>query len=99
MKKRTSVLLIGAACAVCCAPLLAPLLGFVGVAGFGAAGAGWIGGLELAEVACVALITALASVVVVWALQWRAAVRKRRAEGASCEVGGACDPQVGAKVE
>lgn len=97
MKKRSSVFLIGAACAVCCASLLAPLLGTAGIAGFGAAGVGLLAGVGVEEIVCIAIIAALAVFAGLWALQARAASKKRLMEGAACAVGGVCDPHARAK--
>lgn len=86
-----------AACAACCAPLLAPLFVGAGSAGVAGAAAGSLFGLAWREVACVGIIAAL--VVGVLFLVWRSISRRRQAaacacesaDGASCDVGGTCD--------
>ena len=94
---------LGLACAACCAPLLLPL--FIGAGGAGLAGgaAGGMLGASWAEIACIAILAALAvGAVVVLLRAWTR--RKRVAEcacpsvevdGASCTVGGKCDPSAG----
>lgn len=93
---------LGAACAACCAPLLLPLL--VGAGGASLAGATASGflGASWGEVACIAILAALVVGTAVLAL--RAGTPRKRAaecacnstsaEGASCTVGGECDPSV-----
>lgn len=88
-----------AACAACCAPLLAPL--FVGAGGAGVVGAsaGGLFGMSWSEAACVDIIAALVGGALF--LGWRSMSQRRKVaaacacateEGASCDVGGACDP-------
>jgi prepilin signal peptidase PulO-like enzyme (type II secretory pathway) len=88
--KRSRWLLLGAACAACCAPLFVPLFAASGLAGVGAAGAGWFAGLGLAEIICLAVLAGGVALAV--ALTLRTHSQKRAQEAAACEVGGACDP-------
>ena len=92
---------LGAACAVCCAPLIAPLLASAGVAGFGAAGTGFsLFGLSPSETFCVAVIAGgVAALGAFLLVRLRAA--KKAAEACACAtpsdaphcvVGGACTP-------
>ena len=90
---------LGAACAVCCAPLLAPFFVGAGAAGLGAAGGSWFG-LGASEVICLGVIAAI--VVGGAAFVFLRARAARRAaecacasatEGAQCDVTGACAPQ------
>ena len=87
---------LGAACAVCCAPLIAPLL--VGAMGAGAASVGFsLFGLGLTETLCLAAIVAATVFVgAVVLVRHRAAKRATACacapEAAQCEVGGACAP-------
>lgn len=89
---------LGAACAVCCAPLIAPLL--MGAMGAGAAGVGFsLFGLGLAETLCVAVIVAALAALGAFVLVRHRAAKKAAAcacappgESAQCEVGGACAP-------
>lgn len=95
-----------AACAACCAPLLTPL--FVGIGGAGIAGAtaGGLFGMPWSEVPCIGIIAALvagAVFVVVRSILRRMQAAKACAcaitagEGASCGVGGACDPNAASR--
>lgn len=90
---------LGAACAVCCAPLIAPLL--AGVMGAGAAGVGFsLFGRSWAETLCLAALAAAVAAFSVFALFRRRAARKASdacacapsGDGAQCDVGGACSP-------
>ena len=92
---------LGAACAVCCAPLIAPLLAGAGIAGFGAADVGFsLFGLSWTETACVAAIAAALAALGVFVLVRRRVAGKaveacacaRAGDAAQCEVGGACAP-------
>lgn len=91
---------LGAACAVCCAPLIAPLL--AGMAGAGAAGVGFsLFGLGWTETLCMAALAAALAAVSAFVLVRRRAARKAAkacacapsADAAQCEVGGACKPR------
>lgn len=90
---------LGAACVVCCAPLIAPLL--AGAAGIGAAGVGVsLFGLGLAETLCVAAITVALAALGAFVLVRRRAARKAAeacacappGDAAQCEIGSACAP-------
>lgn len=93
---------LGAACAACCAPLLLPLIAGAGGAGLAGATASGFLGASWGEIVCIAILAALAVGTVVLAL--RAGARRKRAaectcgsasaDGASCSVGGECDPAV-----
>jgi hypothetical protein len=84
---------LGAACAVCCAPLIAPLL--AGAAGIGVT----LSGVGLVEALCVAaIVAALAALGVLVLVRYRAA-RKPAAcacalpgDAVQCEVDGVCAP-------
>lgn len=87
-----------AACAACCAPLLAPLFIGAGGAGLASATAGGLLGMSWSEIACIGIIVALVAGAAF--LTRRSMLRPRKAaacaceveECASCKVGGACDP-------
>lgn len=90
---------LGAACAVCCAPLIAPLL--AGMAGAGAAGVGFsLFGLSWAEALCLSALAAALAAFSVFVLVRRRAARKTAdacacapsGDGAQCDAGGACSP-------
>lgn len=91
---------MGVACAACCAPLVLPLIAGAGGAGLAGATASGFLGASWGEIACIAILAALAVGTVVLAL--RAGARRKRAvecacgsasaDGASCTVGGECDP-------
>jgi len=90
---------LGAACAVCCAPLIAPLV--AGAMGAGAVGVGSsFFGLGLAETLCVtAIVGALAALGVLVLVRRRAATKAAEAcacapsgDSGHCEVGGVCAP-------
>jgi hypothetical protein len=92
---------LGAACAVCCAPLLAPILASAGLAGIGAAGAGF-SFLELSpsEVICAAGIVSVIAGIGAFAL-FRQRAGRRAAEACACGAtgrdghcgtGGGCAP-------
>lgn len=85
---------LGAACAVCCAPLIAPFLA-------GAAGAAGVGfslfGLGLSEILCLAAVVAATVFVGAFVLVRHRAAKQATAcacapEAAQCEIGGACAP-------
>jgi hypothetical protein len=89
-----------AACAACCAPLLLPLIGVAGGAGVAGAAASGMFGRSWAQLACDAVLLAVAASAVFLLLRARAQRRKQAAacacatvDGASCDVGGACDPK------
>ena len=87
---------LGAACVVCCAPLIAPLL--AGVMGASAAGAGFsLFGLGLTETLCLAAVVAATVFVGAFVLVRHRAAKQATAcacapEAAQCEIGGACAP-------
>lgn len=92
-----------AACAACCAPLLLPLLSVAGGAGVAGAAANGLFGRSWGQLACDAILVALAvSALFLWL---RGQPKRRRAascacepasaDGASCGVGGSCDPTTG----
>jgi hypothetical protein len=92
---------LGAACAVCCAPLLAPILAGAGVAGIGAAGASFsLFGLGLEETICVAVIAAAITSIGAFLLLRHNAPRRAAetcgcavpGDGAQCDIHGACAP-------
>ena len=91
---------LSVACAVCCAPLLLPLLGVAGGAGVASAAASGVFGMSWGEMACNAFLVALGASALFLILRTRA-TRKRAtgcagtpatADGGSCAVGGSCDP-------
>ncbi len=91
---------LGVACAACCAPLLLPLIGVAGGAGVAGAAASGLFGRSWAQLACDGVLVALAASALFLVLRGRAR-RKRAAvcacppattDGASCAVGGSCDP-------
>lgn len=90
--KTSHWLLMGAACAACCAPLLLPILGGAGLAGGAAAAGGWLARLKLSDIVCLGVIVALAVALMIWGVRKQQNARRAIVEGASCEVGGACDP-------
>jgi hypothetical protein len=79
---------VGAACAACCAPLIAPMWAAGGLFGL-SAGAGFsFFGLDAADAACAALLfTAVAVVALLFIARARA---KRVAVGPHCQTDGAC---------
>lgn len=92
---------LGAACAVCCAPLLAPILANAGMAGIGAAWAGF-SFLEFSpfEIICAAVIVSVIAAVCAFAL-FRQRAGRRPAEACGCgatgrdghcDTGGRCAP-------
>jgi len=90
---------LGAACAVCCAPLIAPLL--AGAAGIGAAGIGvTFFRVGLVEALCVAaIVAALVALGVLVLVRYRAARKAVEAcacalpgDAVQCEVDGVCAP-------
>ncbi|OYX46912.1 MAG: hypothetical protein B7Y90_14340 [Alphaproteobacteria bacterium 32-64-14] len=93
---------LGVACAACCAPLLLPLVAGAGGAGLAGATASGFLGASWGEIACIAVLAALVAGAAVLVL--RAGARRKRAaecacgsarsDGASCAVGGECDPSV-----
>lgn len=91
---------VGVACAACCAPLLLPLLGVAGGAGVTSAAASGLFGRSWGQLACDAILVALAASALFLWLQGRAKRRRAAscacepatANGASCSVGGNCDP-------
>lgn len=85
MKRTLTVAGLVAACAVCCAPLIVPILASAGLVGAGAAGAGFLAGVSLDTIVCGGIAAALATGGLVWA--WR----KKRAAPASCDCKTACN--------
>jgi hypothetical protein len=75
---------LGTACAVCCAPLLAPILASAGLAGIGAAGAGFSFLDSPSEVICAAVIVSVIAGVGAFAL-FRQRAGRRAAEACACE--------------
>ena len=84
MNKRLAALGLVGACAVCCAPLLLPMLAAVGLAGAGAAGGGLLAGLPLDAIVCGVLPLMGLGGYAVWAY------RRRKAAQASCDCQAAC---------
>ena len=84
MKKRLAVLGVVGACAVCCAPLLLPVLAGAGLAGAGAAGAGLLAGLPVDAIVCGVLPVMALGGYAVWAR------RRRKAAQAACTCEAAC---------
>lgn len=85
MKKGLATAGIVAACAVCCAPLLLPVLSGIGLAAVGTAGAGALFGLPVDVVICGGIAAAALVAVAAWGRQHR---RKAAAEKAcACESG------------
>lgn len=74
-----------AACAACCAPLVAPLLAWLGLSSLGMATTGWY--VEIAVVSAVALSGFLL-------LRRRKAINRSR----SCQVDGSCECGNGSKI-
>ena len=92
---------LGTACAVCCAPLLAPILAGAGLAGIGAAGAGFsFLGFSPSEVICSAIIVSAIALFGGFVLVRRRAGRrvaeacacKTAGRGRHCDTGGGCAP-------
>lgn len=90
MKNRVLAALgLGAACAACCAPLLAPLLFGAGTAGLGVSFSLSQMGLGVDEIVCGGLAAAFIAGGAYWF--WRT---QRKAKAAKqCECIAACDPQ------
>jgi hypothetical protein len=86
---------LGTACAVCCAPLLAPILAGAGLAGIGAAGAGFsFLKLSPSEVICIAAIVSVITAAIGAFALVRQRAGRRAAEACACEAtdrGGHCD--------
>jgi hypothetical protein len=91
---------LGAACAVCCAPLLTPILAGAGLAGIGAAGAGFsLFKLGLSDVGCVFLMVSGIAAFCVLVVAHRRAKRRTVAAcaceatrwGSHCDTGGGCE--------
>lgn len=91
---------LGAACAVCCAPLIAPLLASAGLAGFSAADVGLsLFGLSPSETLCVAVIVGGVAALAAFRLVRHRAAKKAAAcacatpaDAPHCGVSGACAP-------
>lgn len=86
MKRRLAALGLVGACAVCCAPLLLPLLAGAGLAGAGAAGGGLLAELPVDVIVCGAVALMVPAALAVWAYQ------RRRAARAACDCEAACPP-------
>jgi hypothetical protein len=84
MKKRLAALGLVGACAVCCAPLLLPMLAGAGLAGAGAAGGGLLAGLPVDAIVCWALPLMALGGYAVWAY------RRRKAAQAACNCEASC---------
>lgn len=69
-------LAFGLACVACCLPLIIPFLAAAGLTGAGA----YVAGLNWAEIACLAVIGGAFVAIAILVL------RRRRADGPSCEV-------------
>ncbi len=81
MKKSVATLGVVAACAVCCAPLILPLLSGAGLVGASALGGGLLLGLPPDALICAGIAMALMATLFLWLRQ-----RKRKAELAcACE--------------
>lgn len=86
MKKALAVLGLVGACAVCCAPLLAPVLAGAGLAGAGGIGAGLLAGVSMDAIVCGVLPLMALGAYSAWAY------RRRKAAQASCHCETACQP-------
>jgi hypothetical protein len=84
MKKRLAALGLVGACAVCCAPLLLPMLAGAGLVGAGAAGGGLLAGIPVDAIVCGALPLMALGGFAVWAY------RRRKAAQAACDCEAAC---------
>jgi uncharacterized membrane protein YedE/YeeE len=84
MKKRWAAAGLVGACAVCCAPLIAPLLAGVGLGGLAATGAGLLAGLPVDAIVCGALPLMALGGYAVWSR------RRRKAAQAACACENAC---------
>jgi hypothetical protein len=87
MKKSLTAAGLVAACAVCCAPLILPVLASAGLVGAGATGAGWMAGVSLDTPLCGGIAAVLATGVLVW--MWR----RKKAASARGECPPACNTQ------
>ena len=84
MNKRLAALGLVGACAVCCAPVLLPMLAGAGLAGAGAAGGGLLAGLSVDAIVCAVLPLMGLGGYAVWAY------RRREPAQAACECESAC---------
>lgn len=84
MKKRWAALGLVGACAVCCAPLILPLLAGAGLVGASAVGGGLLAGMPLEAILCAALPLMAVGGLAVWAY------RRRQAARAACDCPSAC---------
>jgi hypothetical protein len=80
MKKGLATAGIVAACAVCCAPLLLPVLSGMGLAAAGTAGAGALFGLPADVVIC----GGIAAAALVWVAAWGRQQRRKDAAEKAC---------------
>jgi hypothetical protein len=88
MKKGLATAGIVAACAVCCAPLLLPVLSGVGMAAVGTAGAGALFGLPADVVICGGIAAAALVAVAAWGRQHR----RKDADPKACACESGCKP-------
>lgn len=88
--KKKSLLLAGAACAACCAPLVWPFLVAAGIGSGASVWAGTLFGLNPVELLCIAALVFAATGLF---LLYRKHSRGKVVEGASCDIDGACAPQ------
>lgn len=87
MKKALAVLGLAGACAICCAPLLVPVLAGAGLAGAGSVGAGLMAGVSVDAIICGALpLMGLAG----YAAYAISAYRRRKAAEAACNCQSVC---------
>lgn len=92
MKKTWAAAGLVGACALCCAPLLWPVLAGAGLAGFGTLGGAWLGGLSLELIACVALPVLGLAGLAAWAYRQRQLAARPRCGCASACDRSACAP-------
>lgn len=84
MKKRLVALGLVGACAVCCAPLLLPVLAGAGLAGAGAAGGVLLAGIPVDAILCGVLPVLALGGFAVWSY------RRRKAAQAACDCEASC---------
>jgi hypothetical protein len=89
MKKSLIAAGLVAACAVCCAPLVLPILASASVVGAGAAGAGFVAGVSMDTIVCGGIAAAVATGVLAWA--WRR--RQVAAAQVRCNCEAACNTE------
>ena len=86
-RKLLTLLGLGAACAVCCAPLVLPLFAGAGLLGVGASAGGFAFGLTADQAICGGVAVAALAGLVFYVMRER---RKMKAASCGCET--TCDP-------